>query len=145
MIWTIPVMFLAGHTRWSLILAKLEQSVFFAQLSGLVTVGVLGFVLVHSFASIGSATAALAGSLAMWGGAYALALRKMVPTPPLSLAVRPLALAFALGFCAQALALGPWVGACAALIIYAFSAPFLDRALMPAAYMIADSTKRNTP
>jgi O-antigen/teichoic acid export membrane protein len=145
MIWTVPVMFLSGHTRWSLILAKLEQSVFFAQLSGLVTVGVLGFVLVHSFASIGSAAAALVGSLAVWGAAYVLALRKKVPTPPLSLAVRPLALASALGFCAQALALGPWVGTCAALIIYAFSAPFLDRALMSGAYMIADSTKRHTP
>ena len=131
----------AGRSFWR----SQELNVFFAQVSGLVTVGVLGFVLVHSFAGIGAAAAALAGNLAVWGTSYALALRKKVPTPPLSLVARPLTLALALGFCAQALALDPWVGACAALIIYVFSAPFLDRALVSAVHAIADSTKRQAP
>jgi O-antigen/teichoic acid export membrane protein len=145
MIWTVPVMFLSGHARWSLILAKLELNVFFAQMSGLVTVGVMGFVLVHSFAGIGAAVAALAGNLAVWGTSYGLALLKKVPTPPLSLVARPLALALALGFCAKALALDPWVGACTSLTIYLFSAPFLDRALVPLAHATGDSTKRQAP
>ena len=136
MIWTVPVMFLSDHARCTLILAKPELNVFFAQVSGLVTVGVLGFVLVHSFAGIGAAAAALAGNLAVWGTSYAFALRKKVPTPPLSLVARPLTLALALWFCAQALALDPWVGACAALIIYVFSAPFLDRSLVSAAHSL---------
>jgi O-antigen/teichoic acid export membrane protein len=142
MIWTVPVMFLSGHARWPLILAKLEQNVFFAQVSGLVTVGVLGFVLVRSFDGIGAAAAALAGNLVVWGTSYALALLKKVPTPPLSLAAKPLTLALALWFCVQALTLDPWIGACTALIIYVFSAFFLDRALVSAAHAIADSTKR---
>jgi O-antigen/teichoic acid export membrane protein len=145
MIWTVPVMFLSGHARWSLILAKLELNVFFAQLSGLVTVGVVGFVLVHSYADIGAAAAALAGNLAVWGTSYVLALLKKVPTPALSIAARPLTLALALGFCAQALALDPWVGACAALTIYVFSAPLLDSALVSLSHATADSTKRQAP
>ena len=44
MIWTVPVLFLSDHARCTLILAKPELNVFFAQVSGLVTVGVLGFV-----------------------------------------------------------------------------------------------------
>ena len=106
---------------------------FSRKVSGLATVGVMGFVLVHSFGDIGAAVAALAGNLAVWGTSHAFALRKKVPNPPLSLVARPLTLALALWFCAQALALDPWVGACAALIIYVFSAPFLDRALVSAA------------
>jgi hypothetical protein len=102
-------------------------------------------VLVHSFAGIGAAAAALAGNLAVWGTSYALALLNKVPTPPLSLAARPLTLALALGFCAQALAPEHWVGACAALIVYVFSAPFLDPALVSAAHAIVNSTKRETP
>jgi O-antigen/teichoic acid export membrane protein len=145
MIWTVPVMFLFWHVRWSLILSKLELYVFFPQVSGLLTVGVLGFVLVHSFAGIGAAATALAGNLAVLGTYHALALLKKVPIPPLSLAARPLTLALALLFCAQALALDPWVGACAALVIYVFSAPFLDRALLSAAHASADTTKRQAP
>jgi hypothetical protein len=56
-----------------------------------------------------------------------------------------LALALALGFCAETLALDPWVGACAALTIYVLSAPFLDRALVPLAHATTDSTKRQAP
>ena len=145
MIWTVPVMFLFWHVRWSLILSKLERHVFFAQVSGLVTVGVLGVVLVHSFAGIGAAAAGLAGNLAVLGTYHLLALLKKVPVPPLSLAVKPLTLALVLLFCAQALALDPWVGACAALVIYVFSAPFLDRALLSSAHASADTTKRQVP
>jgi hypothetical protein len=65
--------------------------------------------------------------------------------PRVSLAAGPLTLALALLFCAQALALDPWVGACAALVIYVFSAPFLDRALLSAAHASADTTKRQVP
>jgi hypothetical protein len=136
MIWIVPVVFLSDHARCTLILAKPQLNVFFAQVSGLATVGVLGFWLVHSFADIGAAAAALAGNLAVWGTSYAFALRKKVPTSPLLLVARPLALALALWFCAQALALDPWVGACAALIIYVFSAPFLDRSLVSAAHSL---------
>jgi hypothetical protein len=68
---------------------------------------------------------------------------KKVPVPPLSLVARPLTLALALLFCAQAL--DPWVGPCAALVIYVFSAPFLDRALLSAAHASADTTKRQVP
>jgi hypothetical protein len=59
-----------------------------------------------------------------------------IPNPPLSLVARPLTLALALWFCAQALALDAWVGACAALILYVFSAPFLDRSLVSAAHSL---------
>jgi O-antigen/teichoic acid export membrane protein len=145
LIWTVPVMFLSNHARCSLILAKLEVNVLFAQVSGLVTVGVLGFALVHSNDGIGAAAAALAGSLAVWSTSYALAWLKKVPTPPLSLAARPLTLALALWFCAQTLALDPWVATCAALIVYVFSAPLLDRALVSLARASADGTQRQAP
>jgi O-antigen/teichoic acid export membrane protein len=145
LIWTVPIMFLSGHVRWSLILAKREKNVFLAQVSGFVTVGVLGFVLVHFFADIGAAAAAIAGNLAVWGTSYALASLNSVPTPPLSLAARPLTLALALEFCAKGFALDPWLGASAALIIYVFSAPFLDPALVSTAHATADSTNPHAP
>jgi len=81
-------------------------------------------------------SAALASNLAVWDTFCAFAMRKKVPTSPLSFVARPLTLALALRFCAQALALDPWVGACAALIIYVFSAPFLDRSLVSAAHSL---------
>ena len=129
LIWTVPMMFLAGHVRWSLILAHAEIEVFRSQVAGLVTVVVLGLALVPTYAETGAAAAALGGNFGVWISSYALARYRKVETPPLGLAAKPLLLAAVLALCTGLVALPALTEAAIALVIYVFVAPLLDRAL----------------
>jgi O-antigen/teichoic acid export membrane protein len=129
LIWTVPSMFLAGHARWSLILANSEIEVFRSQIVGLVTVTVLGVALVPSYAEIGAAATALGGNIGVWVSSYALARHRKVETPPLMLAVKPLLLAAALALCTTLIAMPVLVEAGIALALYALIAPLIDRSL----------------
>jgi O-antigen/teichoic acid export membrane protein len=129
LIWTVPVMFLAGHARWSLILAHREVDVFRSQVVGLVTVAVLGLTLVPRYTETGAAAAALGGGLGVWVSSYVLAWYRKVETPPLMLAVKPLVLAGLLGICTTLVALPPLAEAAGALLVYAIFAPVIDRSL----------------
>lgn len=129
LIWTVPSMFLAGHARWSLILANSEIEVFRSQIVGLVTVTVLGVALVPSYAEIGAAATALGGNIGVWVSSYALARHRKVETPPLMLAVKPLLLAAALALCTMLVAMPVLVEAGIALALYALIAPLIDRSL----------------
>jgi O-antigen/teichoic acid export membrane protein len=122
-------MFLAGHARWSLILANSEIEVFRSQIVGLVTVTVLGVALVPSYAEIGAAATALGGNIGVWVSSYALARHRKVETPPLMLAVKPLLLAAALALCTMLVAMPVLVEAGIALALYALIAPLIDRSL----------------
>ena len=129
LIWTVPMMFLAGHVRWSLILAHAEVEVFRSQVVGLVTVVVLGLALVPPHAETGAALAALGGNFGVWIGSYALARYRKVETPPLRLAAKPLLLAAALLLCTGLVALPALAEAGIALAIYVLVAPLVDRTL----------------
>ena len=129
LIWTVPSMFLAGHARWSLILANAEIEVFRSQVAGLVTVIVLGLALVPSHAEIGAAATALGGNIGVWVSSYALARRRKVETPPLRLAARPLLLAAALALCTMLVTMPVLVEAGMALVLYVLIAPVIDRSL----------------
>lgn len=129
LIWTVPSMFLAGHARWSLILANAEIEVFRSQIIGLLTVIVLGLALVPAYAETGAAAAALGGNIGVWVSSYALARYRKVETPPLMLTVKPLLLAAALALCATLVAMPLLVEAGIALITYFLIAPVLDRSL----------------
>lgn len=129
LIWTVPSMFLAGHARWSLILANAEIEVFRSQVAGLVTVIVLGVTLVPAYAEIGAAATALGGNIGVWVSSYALARHRKVETPPLMLAVRPLVLAAALALCTTLVATPVLVEAGVALVLYFLIAPVIDRSL----------------
>ena len=130
LIWTVPMMFLAGHVRWSLILAHAEVEVFRSQVAGLLTVIALGLALVPYFAETGAAIAAVGGNLGVWISSYALARYRNVETPPLSLVAKPLVLAAALALCTGLVAMPLWAEALCALVLYAILAPLLDRALL---------------
>ena len=129
LIWTVPAMFLAGHARWSLILAKAEVEVFRSQVAGLVTVLVVGLTLVPLYAETGAAAAALGGNISVWVSSYALARYRKVETPPLLLAVKPLLLAAGLAFCTGLVAMPAWSEALGALLVYLLVAPVIDRSL----------------
>jgi O-antigen/teichoic acid export membrane protein len=129
LIWTVPMMFLAGHVRWSLILAHAEVEVFRSQVAGLATVVALGLALVPSYAETGAAVAAVGGNFGVWISSYALAWYRKVETPPLKLAAKPLLLAAALALCTGPVALPAWAEAIGALFLFALFAPVLDRAL----------------
>jgi O-antigen/teichoic acid export membrane protein len=129
LIWTVPVMFLSGHARWSLILAHLEMDVLLSQIAGLLTVVVLGLILVPTYAEIGAAAAGLGGNIGVWVSSFALARFRNVETPPLLLAAKPLLLAAALALCTGLVAMPAWLEAAGALFLYALFAPVLDRAL----------------
>jgi O-antigen/teichoic acid export membrane protein len=129
LIWTVPMMFLAGHVRWSLILAHAEVEVFRSQVAGLLTVVALGLALVPTLAETGAAVAALGGNFGVWISSYALARYRKVETPPLRLAAKPLLLAAALALGTGLVAIPAWAEALGALFLYAIFAPILDRAL----------------
>ena len=129
LIWTVPVMFLAGHARWSLILAHREIEVFRSQVVGLITVTVLGLLLVPRYGETGAAIAALGGGLGVWVMSYVLAWYRKVETPPLMLAAKPLLLAAALALCTGLVALPVLAEAAIALALYLLVAPVVDREL----------------
>jgi len=129
LIWTVPVMFLAGHARWSLILEHREIEVFRSQVVGLITVAVLGLVLVPRYGETGAAIAALGGNLGVWVSSYVLAWYRKVETPRLALAAKPLLLAAALALCTGLVALPALAEAAIALLLYLLAAPLFDRAL----------------
>ena len=129
LIWTVPVMFLAGHARWSLILEHNEIEVFRSQVVGLITVVVLGLLLVPRYAEIGAAAAALGGNMGVWVSSYVLAWYRKVETPPLALAAKPLLLATALALSTGLVALSAMAEAAIALLLYLLVAPLVDRAL----------------
>ncbi|WP_395622123.1 oligosaccharide flippase family protein [Sphingomonas daechungensis] len=129
LIWTVPVMFLAGHARWSLILDHKEVEVFRSQVVGLITVAGLGLILVPRFHETGAAAAGLGGGMGVWVSSYVLAWVRKVETPPLMLAARPLLLAGALALGTVLIALPVWIEAVGAVALYAVAAPLIDRSL----------------
>ncbi len=129
LIWTVPCMFLAGHARWSLILANSEIEVFRSQVVGLITVTLLGLALVPTYAEIGAAATALGGNIGVWISSYALARHREVETPSLMLAVKPLLLAAALALCTTLVAMPVLIEAGVALLLYFIIAPVIDRSL----------------
>lgn len=129
LIWTVPVMFLAGHARWSLILAHKEIEVFRSQVVGLITVAVLGLLLVPRYAETGAAAAALGGNFGVWINSYALASYRKVETPPLTLVVKPLLLATVIALGTGLVALPALAEAAIALLLYLLVAPLVDRTL----------------
>jgi O-antigen/teichoic acid export membrane protein len=129
LIWTVPVMFLSGHARWSLILAHSEIEVLRSQVAGLLIVLVFGLALVPPYAETGAAAAALGGNIAVSLSSYALARYRRVDTPPLRLAAKPLLLAGALALGTALVAMPAWAEALGALVLYALFAPVVDRAL----------------
>jgi O-antigen/teichoic acid export membrane protein len=130
LIWTVPVMFLSGHARWSLILAHSEIEVFRSQVVGLLTVVALGMLLVPTHGETGAAVAALGGNIGVWISSFALARYRNVETPPLLLAARPLLVAAALAFCTTFVTLPVWAEAGGALLLYVLIAPVIDRTLL---------------
>lgn len=129
LIWTVPVMFLAGHARWSLILAHKEIEVFRSQVVGLITVAVLGLLLVPRYAETGAAAAALGGNFGVWISSYALASHRKVETPPLTLVAKPLLLATVIALGTGLVALPALAEAAIALLLYLLVAPLVDRTL----------------
>ncbi|MEO8454930.1 MAG: oligosaccharide flippase family protein [Sphingomicrobium sp.] len=130
LIWTVPVMFVSGHARWSLILAHSEIEVLRSQVAGLLTVVVLGLALVPAYSATGAAIAAVGGNIGVLVSSHALARHRRVETPSLLLAVKPLLLAGALAFCTTLVAMPAWAEALGAIALYALFAPVVDRALV---------------
>ena len=130
LIWTVPVMFLSGHARWSLILAHCEIETFRSQVVGLLTVVLLGLALVPSYSATGAAIAAVGGNIGVLVSSHVLARLRRVETPPLWLAAKPLLLAGALALCIAPVTLPPWAAALSAIALYALIAPLLDRSLL---------------
>jgi O-antigen/teichoic acid export membrane protein len=129
LIWIVPVMFLSGHARWSLILAHSEIEVFRSQLAGLTTVVVLGLALVPAYSATGAAIAAVGGNIAVLVSSHALARHRRVETPPFLLAAKPLLLAGALVVCAALVAMPAWAEALGALVFYGLFAILFDGAV----------------
>ena len=130
LIWTVPVMFLSGHARWSLILAHSEIEVFRSQVAGLLAVVILGVVLVPTYGETGAAIAALGGNIGVWISSFALARYRNIETPPLLLAAKPILLAAALALCTLLVTMPVWIEAAGAFLLYVLIAPVIDRSLL---------------
>lgn len=130
LIWVVPVTFLSGHARWSLIVEGAHGRVLNAQLAGLATVGLAGVPLVMFLGDVGAASAAVAASIAVWAVSHLFAARLKAKPPGVALVMRPLALALVLGATAQFMEASPLLKAAGGLALYAALAPLLDGALV---------------
>jgi O-antigen/teichoic acid export membrane protein len=131
LLWVIPITFLSGHARYSLIVAGAQTRVLFAQVAGLVTIALAGIPLVMAFGDVGAAIAGVAGSAAVWVTSHVLAVRMQTPSPQLLLVLRPSLLALAIGVAAEFAPMGPLAKAAAGVVLYSLLAPLLDRFLLP--------------
>ena len=131
LIWVIPIMFLSGHARFSLVVASAQRGVLYGQIAGLAAVALAGGPLVVLLGDVGAAIAAVTGNIAVWGISHAFASRLRTPPPSFSLVVKPLMLALVLGVGVQYSGLGPSMSAISAIVLYGVLAPLVDRALIP--------------
>lgn len=146
LIWVVPIMFLSGHARFSLILAGVQKGVLYGQVAGLAAVGLVGGPLVLTLGDIGAAIAAVVGNVAVWGVSHAFASRVGTPPPSPWLVAKPLLLALALGIGMQYAGPAPTIWAISGFLLYIILAPLIDRALVSDFMMLAHSkaTSRGT-
>ncbi len=131
LIWVVPTTLLAGHARWALIAAGRERYVLYSQLSGAITVLILGFALVPMFHALGAAVSMLIASLVVWLSAHTFAVRFIGRLPGLSLAWLPLAIAFLSGVLGALAGSSIWMGAVIASAVYGLCALLADAELLP--------------
>jgi O-antigen/teichoic acid export membrane protein len=145
LVWAVPVTFLSGHARWSLVVAGNHGSVFFAQVAGLVTVALCGVPLVMLIGEVGAACATVAGAIAVWVTSHTFAMRVRGSPPGLGLAIRPLMLALAAGTAVQFVDGSAVLLAMGGATLYACAAPLLDRALVADLVRLAHAKAATTP
>lgn len=100
MIWVVPISWISGHLRYSLIAAQHPEREFQARLVAATTTMALTLAMVPRFRSAGAAVALLGGSLAHWAAAAHLA-RGVLPVCAVGRS-----LAAPIGGCVVCLALG---------------------------------------
>jgi O-antigen/teichoic acid export membrane protein len=127
--WLVPVSFLSGHARWSLIAAGRQSGGLSVQVVGLVVVVGAGAPLVRLMGGAGAAVASLAGAVAVWVVAHVLAGLHGDRQPATSILVGPAALALAAVGGAALLGLAGWASGLTALLFAL--APIVDRRLGP--------------
>ena len=135
--WVIPITFLSGHARWSLVVAGAHGRVLAAQLGGLAAVVLSGIPLIATMGERGAAAAAVVGSIAVWALSHHFAARVSGPPPRFSLAMRPLVLAVIAGGLAGALDFHVLLRAAVGVSLYAALAPLVDRALVADLVLLA--------
>lgn len=145
LVWTIPITFLSGHARWSLVVTEAQRGVLYAQVSGLAAVVAAGFPLIYWLGAPGVSLAAVVGALAVWVVSHRLALRQHVQLPPLSSAAAPVLLAAALVVAAPYTGLGAWTSALAATAVFGGLAPLIDRSLIPDLVRLAQAKASSAP
>jgi O-antigen/teichoic acid export membrane protein len=130
LVWVIPIMFLSGHARFSMVVAGAQRGVLYGQVAGLATVALVGGPLVLMLAEVGAALAAVAGNMAIWVVSHRLASRLSTPPPSFSFVVRPLLLALVLGAGVALSGLPQSLGALGGFVLYVILAPLVDRVLV---------------
>jgi O-antigen/teichoic acid export membrane protein len=131
LVWVIPIMFLSGHARFSMVVAGAPRGVLYGQVAGLIAVALSGGPLVVMLGDVGAALAAVAGNIAIYCVSHALASRLPTLPPSFSLAVKPLLLALVLGVGVVLSGVPLSIGAIGGVVLYFALAPLLDRALVP--------------
>jgi len=126
LIWVVPVTMMAGHARWALIAAGFQRYVLYAQISGALTVLVMGLILVPAYHALGAALAMLSAALVVWVVSHFFMVRFVGRLPALSLAWLPLATALLCALLGLAAAPSAWAGASIAVAAYGLSAPLAD-------------------
>lgn len=145
LVWCIPVMFLSGHARGALVIIGAQSQVLYAQIAGLVAVVAAGVPLVKLSGEMGAAAAAVAGCIVVWLYSHLAALRRAAPLPSIALIARPLALALGCAAAAQWLDAGPLARTLVGIALYALTAPWIDRSLIPDLVTLAHAKATVTP
>ncbi len=138
LVWAVPVMFMSGHARLSLIVAGAQRRIPLAQCAGLATVAVTGAVLAMLLGARGAAIAAVAGNVAVWMVMQWFALRGNAKAPALMLAARPLTVAIVVGAAASIADTGWLTRTAGGGALYFVLMPLLDREFVPDLLRLAE-------
>lgn len=128
MAWIVPIAFLSGHARWSLIAAGMQSRVLYAQAVGLVAIAALGVPLVVLGGGLGAAVASVAAVLTVWVAAHVFSMRHGGQLPATAIALGPGSLALVAIGGVHLVGLVGWSTGLGAML-FAGAAPLVDRKL----------------
>jgi O-antigen/teichoic acid export membrane protein len=129
MAWMVPVALLSGHARWSLVAAGHQSRVVWAQIAGLIAIGVFGVPLVLSHGGRGAALVSVVASIAVWLAAHVFLRRHGGRPPAFAMTLVPGGLALGVIGGSRMLGLDHWSGGLG-VVVFAVAAPLVDRNLV---------------
>lgn len=130
LIWSAPLMVIAGHAGWALIAGHKQRYLLYSQILGALATLLLAVLLIPSYGSIGGSISMVAGAAVVWWSTHYYATRWIGPLPFLTVAIKPFALGTGILILGHWYAGPPWHGAILGIVGYVLLSPVLERSIV---------------